>query len=1110
MIPRAEWRILYLLCILSMLSFLAVGFPVSQAPCFASWSHSELETYALTAWSSSVPTPTPLDTAACPSASVKQASMVNELQRGAVDLGIPAEESQETAGAAPTLTDAAMSSALMALYDSTNGPWWGQRWNWGDTSMSACRWYGVCCNATFEEFQSCPRPDWESGDFTGSCCTTSGVVTILILSENNLRGTIPSAFSRLNYLQSLELSSNQLSGTIPSELGQLGNLGYLNLSSNQLNGAIPSELGQLSALKYLYLSSNQFSGAIPSELGQLSALMISDLRFNQLSGTIPPELGQLSALNALGLAANQLSGTIPSELGTLSALKYLYLYSNQLSGTIPSELGTLSALKYLYLYSNQLSGTIPSELGQLSALNALYLYSNQLSGTIPSQLGTLSALNSLDLSSNQLYGALESFCNSSSLESLDISENLLNGEIPSCLFLLQQLKVLRLSSNRLTGTLSNSAFPSSSICTVSIPVAELDLSRNFLQGDLDFFTFFSRLTVLNLRGNRFSGPLSLTTYFGIEINGFCNLVVSSHLSQLDVSDNLLTSVGSLPETLTVLWAPRNKLEGSIMTLALLRSAVLIDLHENLLISGDIPRELMLSSTLLYLFIANTSLASSRGSQLPETLYFSDTRVTSFVVGMDAIECATVESKSAPNAVISLSPSYYSYNSCTCGVGKSFYNAKCSPCKAGYYNDDHQSITCKPCPTESYAPTTGSVTCLPCALPLYLAQSSGTKCASLTPYIFGAIVIVIGVPVLIFAIIFCLSILIYVGYLASDWWRAREFRRITLLIQKRARDEIPADLLIHYRDLKMEAVIGAGSFARVYKGKWNHTLVAIKELTGVHTLMASLEAERNVSISEAGSQQDEGIQKLVNEFRSEVLVMSRLHHPNVLLLVGACSEFPDLCIVTEFLPNGALYDALHKRNARDTLTLKQQMQWLLETASGMAYLHEQGLMHRDLKSLNVLLDDLNRAKLCDFGLAKIVGDAQRTMTSGVGSLLWMPPEVMRGDSYSFSADVYSWGIMAWEIMSPEEELFPGLSTYEVAKQIVAGHRPKVNPVWSYCVCQLMQHCWRGEKEDRPTFVEVMLQLEEVVQPEATDDAMRGDGKDMGLATPLLQMSVVRGE
>jgi Leucine-rich repeat (LRR) protein len=1207
------------LCVFSMLTFLVVGFPVSQAPCFASWSHSELETYALAAWSSSVHIPISLDTTPCPSASVKHASIGNELQRES-DMNIPAEVSMEDVVA----TDPATSSALMTLYDSTNGPSWSKSYNWGNTSQSACRWYGVCCNATAEEFYHCPNPNWASGVFTGSCCTPSGIVTNINLIENNLLGTIPSALSQLNDLQSLYLGYNQLRGTIPSQLGQLSALTTLDLFSNQLRGSIPSELGQLSAmirldlfwnklsgtippelgqlsaLEELSLSYNQLSGTIPSELEQLSALESLSLAYNQLSGTIPSELGQLSALNFLGLSNNQLSGTIPSELGQLSSLAHLVLSVNQLSGTIPSELGQLSVMEGLGLDTNQLSGTIPSELGQLSALAVLALEKNQLDGSIPSELGQLSALALLALAENQLSGSIPSelgqlsvmehlFLSSnqlsgtipvalgslsalteaklshnrisgtipfelqelSSLTSLDLSDNRLEGSIPAFLVYSNTLTSLNMASNGFSGTIPESSLKNTSLQllelsnntlsgTIPMTIFEMpklktlklggnllqgelldslhrcmsyslsvvDLKFNQLGGSLSFFQSFSELTLLNIRQNAFNGSVELLpTKASPDGNGCAYSPVISVLTHMDVSYNSFSELGTLPSSVTTFTAARCALSGPVAPLGVLTSASFIDVHDNPNLTGEIPSEIAASKFLLYLYVTNTSMQSAKVGYSPG-LNLDSSEPQTFGTGDNRYECPVVHSEASENAFLSISPFYFSYSGCYCGVGFSGPHvdngvASCKRCSPGTYNGKEENTACSKCPPSTYSRTKGSLQCTSCALPLKLVINDGTKCIDLTAfYVLSLLFIIILVSVLL-TLSIALAASVAVGYHLLKAWRARELRHVTLLIQKRARDEIPADLLIRYRDLKMETVIGAGSFARVYKGKWNHTLVAIKELTGVHTLMATLEAERNVSISEADSQQDEGIQKLVNEFRSEVLVMSRLHHPNVLLLVGACSEFPNLCIVTEFLPNGALYDVLHKKNARDTITQKQQMQWLLETVSGMAYLHEQGLMHRDLKSLNVLLDDLNRAKLCDFGLAKIVGDAQRTMTSGVGSLLWMSPEVVRGEPYSFSADVYSWGIMAWEIMSPEEILFPGMSSYEVAKQIVAGHRPKVDPAWSYCVCQLMRHCWSDEKESRPTFVEVMLQLEAVIQPEAKEEMMRGDGNDMGLTTPLLQ-------
>jgi hypothetical protein len=254
--------------------------------------------------------------------------------------------------------------------------------------------------------------------------------------------------------------------------------------------------------------------------------------------------------------------------------------------------------------------------------------------------------------------------------------------------------------------------------------------------------------------------------------------------------------------------------------------------------------------------------------------------------------------------------------------------------------------CKTCPDSTYAATAGASQCQNCSLPLCIVTGGGSSCLELGPIYIATILFCFAFAFAIALIGASVTVCLGVGYRILGWWKSQELHRVTLLIQKRARDEILADLLIRYRDLKMESVIGAGSFARVYRGRWNHTRVAIKELTGVHALMATLEAERDASISEADSRQDEGIQRLVSEFRSEVPVMSRLHHPNVLLLVGACSEFPNLCIVTEYVPHGSLHGVLHRKRAAEQITLTQQFQWLGETAGGMAYLHDQDLMHRD--------------------------------------------------------------------------------------------------------------------------------------------------------------------
>ena len=160
--------------------------------------------------------------------------------------------------------------ALVALYNSTDGPGWEYAYNWLVTDRPS-NWYGV----TVE----------------------SGHVTSLQLPHNNLIGTLPPELGDLSNLASLDLSyNNKISGSIPIELSELANLGYLSLYGVYVSGSIPAELGNLSALWYLNLSTTRLSGAIPPELGNLSQLTVLDLSYNQLSGSIPPELGNLSTL----------------------------------------------------------------------------------------------------------------------------------------------------------------------------------------------------------------------------------------------------------------------------------------------------------------------------------------------------------------------------------------------------------------------------------------------------------------------------------------------------------------------------------------------------------------------------------------------------------------------------------------------------------------------------------------------------------------------------------------------------------------------------------------------------------------------------------------------
>jgi len=321
-------------------------------------------------------------------------------------------------------------TALIALYNSTNGAGWTNSTNWLGAPGTECTWRGVVCD-------------------------TGGTTVIqLILANNNLTGTLPTELGQLTNLQRLALGLNHLTGGIPPQLGSLTGLNSIDFQLNQLTGPIPSELAALSNLQTLDLDYNRLSGGIPAWLGSLRSLVNLTLIGNGLGGVIPRELGNLPNLRELFLLSNNLTGTIPSELGSLATLQFLYLGGNSLTGLIPPELANLTSLRTLFLSSNQLSGSIPAQLGSLPSLVSLYLDGNQLTGSIPPELGNLSQLVNFYLSFNQLSGSIPTEVGGlAGTRFLHLERNNLAGEIPASLGNLTHVLELYINGNRLSGPL---------------------------------------------------------------------------------------------------------------------------------------------------------------------------------------------------------------------------------------------------------------------------------------------------------------------------------------------------------------------------------------------------------------------------------------------------------------------------------------------------------------------------------------------------------------------------------------------------------------------------------------------------------------------------------
>ena len=333
--------------------------------------------------------------------------------------------------------------ALMALYNSTDGPNWKNNTNWGTGCPcdEANPWFGVTCDSLDQvikleftnNFLTGPIPP-EIGDLVHLqtltlrevCSFASFLENGTCLNPYGLSGEIPEEICNLSNLTFLWLDANELTGEIPACIGNLTNLTNLNLSGNFLSGQIPPEIGNLSNLGALRLNNNEFTGVIPPELGNLHKAGRIEIEYNDnLGGPIPSELGNDTSLTNLWLCCNNLQGEIPAELGNLTNLKILLLDNNNLTGAVPASFGNLKKVDKLDISTNQLS-SLPEEIGNMEKLRAFRLHRNPLGG-LPESIGNLSSLVGLRAGEINMTTLPASITNLPLLQELYINDNRLTN-----------------------------------------------------------------------------------------------------------------------------------------------------------------------------------------------------------------------------------------------------------------------------------------------------------------------------------------------------------------------------------------------------------------------------------------------------------------------------------------------------------------------------------------------------------------------------------------------------------------------------------------------------------------------------------------------------------
>ncbi|XP_021771611.1 serine/threonine-protein kinase STY46-like [Chenopodium quinoa] len=264
---------------------------------------------------------------------------------------------------------------------------------------------------------------------------------------------------------------------------------------------------------------------------------------------------------------------------------------------------------------------------------------------------------------------------------------------------------------------------------------------------------------------------------------------------------------------------------------------------------------------------------------------------------------------------------------------------------------------------------------------------------------------------------------------------------------------PGNWEIDRRLLKIGDKVASGSCGDLYRGVYLGQDVAIKILRSEHLTEASEE-----------------------EFAQEVAILREVQHDNVVRFIGACTKSPDLCIVTEYMPGGSLYNYLHKN--RRALKLSELLKFAIDVSKGMEYLHHNDIIHRDLKSANLLMDTLQVVKVADFGVARFLHQ-EGVMTAETGTYRWMAPEVINHQPYDQNADIFSFAIVLWELLTakiPYENMTP----LQAALGVRQGLRPEIPKDIHPRLGDLMQRCWDVAPLKRPPFSIIRAELEDILK------------------------------
>ncbi|XP_004250411.2 receptor protein-tyrosine kinase CEPR2 [Solanum lycopersicum] len=835
-------------------------------------------------------------------------------------------------------------------------------------SKSPCKFYGIQCDKH------------------------TGLVTEISLDNKSLSGVISPSISVLQSLTSLVLPSNQLSGNLPSELADCANLKVLNVTDNNMNGTIP-DLSRLAKLEVLDLSNNCFSGQFPAWFGKLTSLVALGLGGNEydegklpdlfgklkkvywlflagsnLTGQIPESIFEMEALGTLDISINQMSGNFPKSINKLRNLFKIELYQNNLTGELPVELVDLIHLQEIDVSRNQLHGTLPKGIDNLKNLTVFQIFKNNFSGQIPPGFGDMQHLNGFAVYSNSFTGEIPANLGRfSPLNSIDISENNFSGAFPKYLCQNNNLQNLLAVENSFTGE-----FPDNYASCKTL--MRLRVSQNQLSGRIaEGLWELPEVTMIDFSNNNFTGTVSR----GIDAATKLNQLV---LSNNKFSGDLPKELGKLTQ-LERLYLDNNDFSGIIPSeLGTLKQISSLYLEKNSL-SGSIPSELGEFPRLANLNLASNLLTGNIPNSLSmmaslNSLNLSSNKLSgSIPPSLDNLKLSSLDLSN--NQLTGRVPT----DLLTVGGEKAFVGNK------GLCVD--QSI-------RNIRTNSGMGACSAKAAQEVFMKSK---------------LVVFCVVLLSLAVLMCVFMLVsYWKYKCNaeadsekclghangmnPKWKLESFQHVELDV-----DEIC--------DVGEDKLIGSGGTGKVYRLdlKKGCGTVAVKQLW-------------------KGNE--------VKVLTREIDILGKIRHRNIVKLYASLMRERSKMLVFEYLPNGNLFEALHRevKDGKTELDWYQRYKIAVGTAKGIAYLHHDcvpPIIHRDIKSTNILLDEEYEAKVSDFGVAKVSEISSRgsEFSCFAGTHGYLAPELAYTSRVTEKSDVYSFGVVLLELVTgrkPIEEAY----------------------------------------------------------------------------------------